>query len=273
MYFSQRALNEIDDSRHSAAATTRRGLAGCGATLSIETTVSVDQPGSADRVDFALKQARRAGRGTVRDIRRIPGQGTVIDIVVEDLHIGVMPFLSFGHVGERRRAGRVRVFWAQTLIASRRPTSRKTVRELVLLGSLDNVVNQAWNGRLEAALKIGHAYPSDPSVLARLVRSELELAHPRVDEVVDSVDRFEAVRPGRYAAFASSQTARARVALCRDQGFVVHWERRPPLARARVVAIVADLSNASKAEADSVVLARPVLIRDLGPRPTRWWQR
>jgi hypothetical protein len=58
--------------------------------------------------------------------------------------------------------------------------------------------------------------------------------------------------------------ARARKAVWAEEGFITRWERRPPLRRARVVAIASDVCDSSEdANANSTVLARPIMIRDL----------
>ncbi len=264
MYFSEAALNEVDDARHTTSIGNSAGLNSKLATLTRQTTVQLNQPGSADRVDFALKRARTAGRRTWYNLHDVTGPGGVFDIEVTDLHVGVLPFAYFGCYGELPGKARVRVFWAQALVSPRRRNSADLSRELILLGSLKRVFNEPWSGEDESTLKIGHNYPSDPSVLSRLVCAELQLEDASVQNHIDSVDRFEVLEPGCYARFASAQTARARKALCRDEGFITHWERRPPLRRARVVAITHDMCNSSEeAGAKSALLARPILIRDL----------
>lgn len=264
MYFSEPALNEIDDARFTISRESSVGLTGKLVTLARQKTFLLNQPGSADRVDFALKRARRAGRSVRRDLHTVTGPGGVFDIEVADLHVGVLPFARFGRYGEGLGREHVRVFWAQVIVPTRRRNSVDSVRELILLGSLNKVTNEPWSGEDKSALKIGHGFPSDPSVLSRLVAMELQLEDESVQREIDSVDRFEAPRPGCYAEFASSQTARAREAMCRDEGFVIHWERRHPLRRARVVAITSDICDWSKEPAaGSTLLARPILIRDL----------
>ena len=265
MYFSEPALNEVDDARCTTSVEKSAGLTGKLVTFTRQTTVSLDQPGSADKVDFALRRARAAGRRAFHDLHAVTGPGMLFDIEVTDLHVGVLPFLYFGCYGEGLRRGRVRVFWAQALVPPRRRRSADSARELILLGSLDKVFNEPWSGDNKSALKIGHDYPSDPSVLSRLVRTELQLEDPSVQAHIDQVGRFEMFEPGCYARFASEQTARAKKARCRDQGFVTHWERRPPLRRPRVVAITNDIceSSSEEASAGSALLARPIFIRDL----------
>jgi hypothetical protein len=265
VYFSEPALNQVENARSTANTGTSLGLTTKFLAFSRQTSV-LHESGAADKVDFALKLARRAGRKTWLKLDDVNDPMTVFDIEVNDLHVGVMPFAYFGCYGEgpRRRRGLVRAFWAQTLVPARRSHAAGSSRELILLGSLSRLTDEPWNGEDEAALKIGHGYPSDPSVLSRLVRTELQLEDSSVQNHIDSVDRFETLEPGCYARFASAQTARARKALVRDEGFVTHWERRPPLSRARVVAIAHDVSDSSQyARAQSTVLARPILIRDL----------
>jgi hypothetical protein len=264
VYFSISALNEVDDACYTTSRENSAGLTSKLVTFNRQTTVLLNQPGSADKVNFALKRARKAGRPVWRDLHEVTGPGGVFDIEVTDLHVGVLPFARFGCYGEALRREHVRVFWAQALVPPRRRNSTNSSRELILLGSLNRVTNEPWSGDDKSALKVGHGYPSDPSVLSRLVRSELQLEDESVQRHIDSVDRFEVLEPGCYASFASSQTARARQTLCRDEGFITHWERRPPLRRARVVAIAHDICDWSEeACAGSSLLARPILIRDL----------
>jgi hypothetical protein len=266
VYFSESALNEVDDARYTRSSGYSAGFTGKLVSLTRETTVALNQPGSADLVNFALARAQKAGRPTRHSAHDVTGTGTVFDIEVDDLHVGVLPFLYFGKYGEQSPAGRVRVFWAQTVVSPRRRHSADSPRELILLGSLNKVTNKPWSGAHESALKIGHAYPSDPSVLSRLVCAELQLDDASVRSHIDTVERFETPEPGCYARFASQQTARARKAVWRDEGFITRWERRRPLRRARVVAITSDVCDSSEdADAESALLARPILIRDLSP--------
>jgi hypothetical protein len=266
VYFSEPALNEVDDARRTTSAENSVGIASRFVTLTRQTTALLSQPGSADKADFALKRARRAGRPVWRNLHDVTNPGSVFDIEVANLRIGVMPFAYFGCYGEaaHKHAGRVRVFWAQALVPPRRKRSPDPARELILLGSLNRLINEPWSGQDESALMIGHGYPSEPSVLSRLVRTELQLQDASVQHHIDGVDKFEALAPGCYAEFASAQTARATETMCRDEGFVTHWERRPPLRRARVVAITNDGCDWSEeTDAGSTLLARPILIRDL----------
>lgn len=266
VYFSEPALNEVDDARHTTNAENSVGLTSRFVTLTRQTTALLSQPGSADKVDFALKRARRAGRPVWRSVHDVTAPGSVFDVELINLRIGVMPFAYFGCYGEgaHKRGGRVRVFWAQALVPPRRKRSADPARELILLGSLNRLINEPWSSEDESALMIGHGYPSEPSVLSRLVRTELQLEDASVQHHIDSVGKFETLAPGCYARFASAQTARARETMCRDEGFVTHWERRPPLRCARVVAITDDVCDSSEETgAGSTLLARPILIRDL----------
>jgi hypothetical protein len=209
VYFSESALNEVDDARYTRSSGYSAGFTGKLVSLTRETTVALNQPGSADLVKFALARA-------------------------------------------------------QAVVSPRRRHPEDSPRELILLGSLNKATNKPWSGADESALKIGHGYPSDPSVLSRLVCAELQLEDASVRSHIDTVDGFEAPEPGCYARFAPQQTARARKAVWRDEGFITRWERRPPLRRARVVAITSDVRDSSEdADAESAVLARPILIRDL----------
>lgn len=265
VYFSESALNEIDDARYSLTQESSAGLTVKFLTLYRQKTTSQDRPGSADIVDLALKRARRPGRKTVRDLHAAASPGTVFDIEVTDLRVGVMPFLYFGDYGEfLEGAGQVRVFWAQALVPPRW-RGGKSSRELILLGSLNKVTNEPWSGTGESSLKIGFSYPSDPSVLSRLVSAELQLdSDPSVRKHIEDVEKCEEHGTGCYAEFASQQTARARESLCWDEEHITHWERRPPLRRARVVGITTDICDESEeGSAGSTLLARPVLIRDL----------
>jgi hypothetical protein len=198
----------------------------------LQTTALLSQPGSADKVDFALKRARRAGRPVWRNLHDVTVPGSVFDVEVANLRIGVMPFAYFGCYGEgaHKHGGRARAFWAHAVVRPRRKRSADPARELLLLGSPNRPINEPWSGEDESSLMIGHGYPSEPSVLSRLVRTELQLEDASEQHHIDSVGKFEALAPGCYARFASAQTARARETMCRDEGFVTHWERRPPVA-------------------------------------------
>ncbi|MGZ0151537.1 hypothetical protein ACXJJ3_31090 [Kribbella sp. WER1] len=260
LYFSVRALNEIDDSEFTM--TTTRGL-GIAKVVSWSRQRSIEhRPGATDRVDFALSRARRKRR-VVRDVGKADHVGCIFDLTVKDLHVGTMPFLSFGLYGEGR-ARRVRTFWAHAEIPIKTRRVAGSCRDLVLLGSLDNVVNEAWNPSDEAELKIGHAYPSEPSVLSRIVRTELGLTDSTTAEHANEVDRWTARLPGDLAEFARSQTHRARQTMHDGPGYATTWERRPPLHKARVVAIVSNVYiDHDEPPENSAVLARPVLIQDL----------
>ncbi|MCI2423458.1 hypothetical protein MOQ72_39210 [Saccharopolyspora sp. K220] len=255
LYFSQRALNEIDDVQYSSNSTTIVSVAK-GISASRATQISLDTPGSTDKVDFALRRAKKVRR-IKRKVRRVSDPGCIFDLRVSGLKIGVMPFLWFGDRGERL-PNKARVFWAQALIPPSRWRSNLGAYELILLGSLDNVVNESWVTR-ENELKIGHSYPSDPSVLSMLVQHELGLTSDEVQEHLESVRKYEVLEEGRYARFASKETERAQESADTTEmdSHARSWERpRPPIRKARVVGIVSDV-------ADRIVLARPVLVQDL----------
>jgi hypothetical protein len=111
VYFSESALNEVDDARYTRSSGYSAGFTGKLVSLTRETTVALNQPGSADLVKFALARA-------------------------------------------------------QAVVSPRRRHPEDSPRELILLGSLNKATNKPWSGADESALKIGHGYPSDPSVLS-----------------------------------------------------------------------------------------------------------
>lgn len=251
-YFSQRALNEIDDVHHTKSTTTNISATKViGASKA--THVNLDIPASADKVDFALRRSKKRRR-IHHKIHQLPGRGTIFDIKSSDLKIGTMPFAMFGLRGEQMPE-KVRAFWGQTFV--RPPRWRSTVgdHELILLGSLDNMVNNSWVEH-ENELHIGHSHPSDPSVLCKLLQQELSLSDDDTQEHVEKIQRDEAFEEGCYARFASNETARASVPKRGSDSYVPTWERRPALRKARIVGIVHDI-------ADRIVLARPVLVQDL----------
>jgi hypothetical protein len=208
VYFSESALNEVDDARYTRSSGYSAGFTGKLVSLTRETTVALNQPGSADLVKFALAGAG-GGIAAAETSGGLPARAHTPRIAEQ----------SDQQTVERCR--RVR--------AEDRP--RLSVRSL---GAF------------------------------RLVCAELQLEDASVRSHIDTVDGFEAPEPGCYARFASQQTARARKAVWRDEGFITRWERRPPLRRARVVAITSDVRDSSEdADAESAVLARPILIRDL----------
>jgi hypothetical protein len=232
----------------------------------LQTTALLSQPGSADKVDFALKRARRAGRPVCRNLHDVTVPGSVFDIEVANLRIGVMPFAYFGCYGEgaHKHGGRVRAFWAHAVVRPRRKRSADPARELLLLGSLNRPINEPWSGEDESSLMIGHGYPSEPSVLSRPVRTELQLEDTSEQHHIDSVGKFEALAPGCYARFASAQTDEQGKPCPAMKGSSRTGNDVPPLRCARVVAITDDVCDSSKeTDAGSTLLARPILIRDL----------
>jgi hypothetical protein len=271
LYFSNRALNEIDDARHTSSTSGTAAVSGrvatLSATLSREDGTNLDSPGSVDKVDFALERcSRRDRRRVFHDVHSVTHDGCIVDVEVEELRVGVMPFLYFGDYGESEFHDRkVRTFWSYALVPGRRWRKPREARELILLGSLDNVVNGAWSLDQEKSLKIGYDYPSEPYVLARLIRAELVLTGDSVQEHIESWD--EACVPGALALSASEASRRPKPTSeyrSPEAGYVQTWDRRRPLRKARVVAICNDIGDADQeSPAKSAVLARPVLIQDL----------
>lgn len=264
-YFSARALNEIDDARYSTSETISMGLEK-GLSLKHDSNITSESPGSSDRVSLALKKAIRSGRQVHRELCNIT-TGSIFDIVVHNLTVGVMSFLNFGQYRELPRQNRVRVFWAQANILPSGRLRRKPGSELILIGSLDNVVNNSWLDK-ENAVKIGHEYPSDPSVLSELLRDELELTDDdSVKQHIANVREFEVFDSGCYARCAASITERAhkvtRTSMA-SENFARSWDcRRPPIKRARVVASVSDVNSILHNGETQTVLARPVYIGNM----------
>lgn len=238
LYFSDRALNEIDDARHTVSRESSAGVAARWMTATTETSVSLDVAGSMDRVDFALKRSRRRGRRVVRNLHSVTQRGCIVDIGVSELQVGVMPFAYFGDRGEGYRQ-KVRAFWAEVVLPARWRRAAGPC-ERVLIGSLDNVVNRAWMRDGEDSVLIGHDYPSEPSTLSRLVQAELDLCGAHVSQHVRDAEAFQPGGDGERARFASEQTDRADKTLVREPGYARSWRRRPALSRARVVAICDD---------------------------------
>jgi len=262
-YFSERALDEIHDGRLASSTMTSTGSLGPLSGLSYgRSRALAEMPGSSDQVDFALKRAKRSGRWVRRDGWSVQNAGEVFDITVSGLHVGIMPFMSFGEYGESQwDAGKVRAFWATATLPALAEDS--SVLKLVLVGSRDNVVNKPWSGKDEDALQIGHSYPSDPGPVGRLLSWELALGDDEsVQEDIRENDKwFGMPDPGEEALKASWMTDRAFGTLVRDEGYAQTWERRRPFLRARVVGIARDIWRSSNGE--NVLLARPVLIQDM----------
>lgn len=256
LYFSQRALNEIDDVQYSSISTKTVSVTK-GMSASKTTQISLDSPGSTDKVDFALRRVKKVRR-VHRRAHHLSTPGSIFDLMVSDLKIGVMPFLWFGDRGEHM-PDKVRAFWAQGLVPPPRLRTSLGTYELILLGSLDNVVNESWVAQ-EDELTIAHAHPSDPSVLSMLVQKELGLTGDEIQKHVKRVREYEVFEKGCYARFASKETERAQKCAytgAKSETYALSWERpRPPIHKARVVGIVHDV-------AEHTVLARPVLVRDL----------
>lgn len=254
-YFSQRALNEIDDAHHTRSTTTNVSAAkGVGASKT--TQISLDEPASTDKVDFALKRAKKVRR-IRKKIHRISNHGNVFDIETSDVKLGAMPFTQFGLRGEQMPE-KVRAFWAQSFVRPPRWRNALGTCELSLLGPLDNMVNNSWADK-EDQIQISHFHPSDPSVLYMLLQQELSLADEATEEHAKSIQKYEIFEEGCYARFASEETARASKPKGRplsSVSYALTWERRPALRKARIVGIVHDV-------ADGIVLARPVLVQEM----------
>lgn len=261
-YFSERALNEMGTFTYT---TTERRTLGFTRWIDFgrETTITTEA-GPTEQVDLAIKAARRK-RQVSRDPWDAMRVGSVIDVVVDHLEVGVMPFAYFGDYGEDRvTRGTVRAFWGHARLPPRAPIDSAGNRSLILLGSTDNVVNGSWARDREDTTKIGHNFPSDPSVLAELVRTELALDSADVDDHVHDIVTYEVNEPGDAALFAWDQTERATETRVYDDGYARTWQRRHPLTKARVVASVVDTYDSADDPAQlSVVLARPILIEDL----------
>lgn len=209
-YFSERVLNEIHDARlSSSTGTVNRGLGVRGLIFS-HSRASAVSPGSSDQVEFGLKLARRSGRRISRDAWNVGGPGQVFDLIVHDLHVGIMPFLQFGRYGESSRTmGKVRAFWVYAEIQS--IASGGSPLELIFVGSCDNLVNKIWNAEAEDRLKIGHSYPSGPGPVGRLLSWELQLENDESvrQDVADNEWWFGPPELGDEALFASQVTASA----------------------------------------------------------------
>ena len=265
LYFSERALNEIDDASFTESCSRAAGLNRWG-TLSRARSTNI-APGATERVDFALKRSRRRRRRrAAKNLTRPLAPGALIDVTVRQLRVGVMPFLRLGNRGEHTYEGNVRTFWAHARMTHRRLIGQWACCDVVLLGSLDNVVNGAWNLDSEDSVKIGHDYPSDPSAIARLVQMTLGLDSREVNEHVREIEDWVEIDPGDGARFAYWATKRASDHSYIEPGHIGTWERRRPLASARIVAIVGDTTNEPSDgddEPEHIVLARPVLVDDL----------
>lgn len=186
---------------------------------------------------------------------------SVFDITVSNLRVGIMPFAFFGSLDKSIYGEGVRVFWGQAQVLPS-PGGEISGTELILIGSISNLTNSPWKGREgEGKVRIGHSFPSEPSALSLLVQAELDLERPDVATHIRQIELSHDWTAGERARFASEQTRRAEKALVKDEGFARSWEREAPIARARVVGIVSD---ATVGVGPSIVLARPILISNLG---------
>ncbi|MFF1538743.1 hypothetical protein ACFVWL_01615 [Microbacterium sp. NPDC058269] len=261
-YFSERALNEIDDGRLATSTATSSGSLGLHGLSFGRSRALAESPGARDQVDFALKRARKSGRGIRRDGWSVQNAGEVFDLMTSDLHVGIMPFMSFGHHGEmEHHVSKIRAFWATATLPA--AAEGQAGLKLIMVGSRDNVVNKPWSGAGEDGLEIGFDYPSDPGPIGRLLSWELELGDDDSiqKDIRESELWFGAPRDGEEALRASWMTDRARSALIRDEGYAQTWERRRPFSRARVTGIARDIWRSPDQE--NILLARPVLIQDM----------
>lgn len=261
-YYSRRAHDDIDDSRlgeQSDAREVSLSTSLASVVVAGESSRSgTRQPGTLDKVDRSLSDVARR-RAVIKDLWDVVSSGQVLDVVV-DIECGVMPFLYWAGRGEGRKES-LRCFWGTT-VPFCHPHDLAATRELILLGSLDNMQSAAWREGPDAALKIGHGYPSDPSSLCRLLSAELEIDRdPEVQSAVKEMDEWISGAPGEAAQFARDQTERAREVKLKDPGYAGSWVRENRQNQ-RVVAVVSDVSEAGARE--SVVLARPVLITSVG---------
>jgi len=257
-YFSERALNEVCDTRLSTDSEATNGsVVGKWFSIGRSRSLSV-KPGSNDQVDFVLKKIRQLHRKIARNLWKLDRPGSLFDVKVVNLHVGVMPFARFGGFGELTRNEKIRAFWGETKMFQKDAMHSQV--ELILVGSLDNVVNGSWKTEEENELKIGHGYPSDPSHLGEYLSWELQLEdNEAVQEEIKRTDL--ASEPGDEALAVSQFTERAFRTRIRHNGYATSWERRIPFAEARVVGIIRDIWR-SKKEDQIVILARPILIQD-----------
>lgn len=260
LYLSERALAELDSHRITKTTSTKLSLPFMSGGVSRESS-RVSESSDRDLVRQGLRNARRLGRTILRDVWDVTVPGAILDLTVECLRIGIMPFSLFGEYGEDRRAGRVRVFWGSAQIAPGAMRDVEASGRLLLLGSLDNLRGQVLPDAYSEH-RIGFSFPSDPSSLSRLVKAELQLVGEQVDEHIASVDEYEDVSEGSAACFAFSQTERAEQTLVNDEGHLRRWWHRE-VRQARVVAIVSDVSLQADRSNESIVLGRPVCIEDL----------
>lgn len=245
-YLSERGLAEIDDGSTTVTTSWETGVQRL---FSLKRShAEARTPSSAERVEQALRRARRL-RPVHRHLLDPVCAGQLIDVTIAHLDVGVMPFAYLGEHVDGPYGEWVKTFWGHGF-ADR--------YEVMLLGSLDNVRGSVWaDPTKEALMKIGHNYPSDPSTLSELVASELQLQGADVAGHVSSVQRWEPVEPGQAAVFAREQTSRAECHKVAIDGHTMDWRRQRPIARAKVVGVVADVDRSEQA-----LLVRPVLVVD-----------
>lgn len=252
LYASERALSEIDDSR----VTEQSSSVGASKNVTGQASRTVD-PGFRRNVARALRTARWfRGRRVVHDLSRVEHGHQIVDVRLGGLNVGVMPFLGFADAG-RGRGPRVGAFWAHagsTRGQGRRRAGEAGDMQMVLVGSLENVITRRWEPVVPDV--VSHEYPSDPGFLSECIAAEYGLVSVAVREEVEHHLRIGSNDPGARATFAWRQTERASRAV---DGEGVHrtWVR-DSLPRARVVAITVDVDLPGR-----VLVARPVLVEDL----------
>lgn len=245
-YLSERALLDLDDGSRSTTTTREFGVQkGISAQFGSST---VRVPSTGERLDSALRRIRH--RQVHTHLLDPVVRGQIVDLAVPLLEVGVMPFAYFGDRVNGPYGEAVKVFWGHGTLDR---------YEMTLLGSLDNVRSGHWaDPNAESALKIGHNFPSDPSVLSEIVASELALEGVDIEEHVSSVRTFEWMGPGEAARFALEQTRRAEQTKVVADGYARHWQRQLPILRSRVVGTVTDVDDESNS-----LLVRPVYIADI----------
>ena len=258
-YKSTRALDEIETSR--IKETTRSF--GLSKILSGNVSRTIE-PGFQDQVDHALRRSRKRGRAVLSDPWDAVEEGQILDLRLDALYSGIMPFLGFGDI---RRSGNVSVaaFWAHAYAAPfQQPSGFSDGKagaglHLVLVGSLDNVCRASWASQVPDT--VGHEYPSDPGFLSSFVAAELGLDSPHLRQHIYMNEKSQNLEPGDRAAFAWRETERASKGRA-VAGAPDSWIRQHHPA-ARVAATVVDITPKPAESTEQVVLARPVLIQDL----------
>ncbi|WP_146112478.1 hypothetical protein [Arthrobacter sp. MYb224] len=244
-YFSERALKDHVHDGH-VVSRTRGWKVGLSRFFSAERHIEHSEVlSSAERVDMALKVARRKKRHVLHDPWEV-FEGSLLDTRVTNLCIGVMPFGSFG----KNTYGEASVMWGHSNIPPQQPF-REQETDLILVGSPDHVAHGGWvRGWTKEQLRTTRGYPSDPSILAEIVRTELALNSPEVAADVSAM-MAEWIESGDRAVFAMQETERSRRT----------WDRQVRLPSARLTAAILDTADVNERR---IILARPILIEEAG---------